>query len=96
MAAIALTTTFTPPASCFDNVYTSLGGGVYEKDVSIVSSECYPSGFRTLFSEAVPFSPGLCPSGYGYDSTTSYGDDATAALCCPMCVGFNVRDEQPD
>ena len=86
MAEIALTTVFTPPASCFDNTYTSLGGGVYEKDVSILSSECYPSGYRSIFSENIPFSPGVCPSGYSYDSVTSYGNDATAALCCPLYV----------
>lgn len=86
MADLALTTIFQPPASCFDNIYTSLGGGVYEKDVSIKSSECYPSGFRSIFSEAIPYSPGVCPSGYDYDAVTSYGDDATAALCCPLYV----------
>lgn len=74
----------------------SLGGGVYEKDVSILSFECYPPGSRTLFSEAVPFSPGVCPSGYGYDATRSYGDDATAALCCPMYVDSIAWDERPD
>lgn len=84
MAQVALTTVFQPPESCFNNVYTSLGGNVYEKDVSILSSECYPASFHSIFSEGIPYSPGVCPSGYGYDSTTAYGDDATAALCCPL------------
>ena len=83
MTAIALTTVFTPPLSCFNNVYTSVGASIYEKDVSITSSQCYPSGFDALFVGSVPYSPGVCPSGYTYGSTEPYHNDATAALCCP-------------
>lgn len=92
MAEIALTTTFVPPSSCFDNTYTALGAGWYEKDVSIASAECYPSGFQSIFSQEIPYSPGVCPSGYSYEDVTSYGKDATAALCCPLYVvaGFST------
>lgn len=83
MADLALTTVFTPPSSCFNNVYTSYGN-LYEKDVLIESDECYPTSFSAIFSEELPYSPGVCPSGYSYDFVTPYGDDATAALCCPL------------
>lgn len=83
MSTAALTTIFSPPSSCFNNFYTSDGASVYAKDVSITSSSCYPSGFDALFAASRPYSPGVCPSGYTWDSGTSYGSDATAALCCP-------------
>ena len=88
MTNVALTTIFTPPPSCFDNSYTlpAAGGSIYVKDISITSYECYPSGFQPLFAAGVPYSPGVCPSGYTYEQTSSYRDDATAVLCCPKYV----------
>lgn len=85
MASIALTTVLTPPASCFDNSYTLFGGSVYEKDISIAFTECYPSGYHSLFTEAIPYSPGVCPASYTIATQSAYTGNAgaTAAVCCP-------------
>lgn len=73
----ALTTTFSPPASC-SGVYTS--GGVAVIDVDLA---CLPQGFTSLSTNY--FSPGIaCPSGY----VTACNDNAgvssiTTVTCCP-------------
>ena len=82
MAQIALTTVYTPPVSCFDNSYTSYGSSVYVKDVRVQSSECYPDGFRSLWSLGSPFSPGVCPESYAVVASRSERD-VTTVLCCP-------------
>lgn len=82
MAQHALTTVFTPPASCADNKYTLYGPSVYEKDVSVLSLECYPEGFQSLWPGGTPFSPGVCPESYEIAFSRSE-KDATTALCCP-------------
>ena len=86
MAQIALTTVFTPPASCFDNSYTLYGSPVYVKDVQVQSLECYPEGFRALWSVAEPFSPGVCPEPYVAASSLEGEQDETRVLCCPGYV----------
>lgn len=80
---IALTTIFTPPASCFDNSYTLYGSSVYVKDVSVESQECYPDGFQTLWSVGEPFSAGVCPESYATALQGFVTGDGTWALCCP-------------
>jgi hypothetical protein len=93
MAQIALTTVFTPPASCFDNSYTLYGSPVYVKDVQVQSLECYPEGFTALWSVGEPFSPGVCPESYVGVSSTESGRDGTRVLCCPGYVdAFLVED----
>lgn len=87
MAQIALTTVFTPPASCFDNSYTLYGSPVYVKDVQVQSLECYPEGFRALWSVGEPFSPGVCPESYVGASSSGGERDETKVLCCPGYVG---------
>ena len=74
---------FTPPASCFDNSYTLYGSPVYVKDVQVQSLECYPEGFRALWSVGVPFSPGVCPEFYVGASSSDGEGDETRVLCCP-------------
>ncbi|KAG6368312.1 hypothetical protein INS49_002517 [Diaporthe citri] len=73
----ALTTTFTPPASC-SGVYSSGGVAVIDADLA-----CLPQGFTSLSTNY--FSPGIqCPAGY----VTACNDNAgvssiTTVTCCP-------------
>ncbi|KAI3394997.1 hypothetical protein diail_1886 [Diaporthe ilicicola] len=73
----ALTTTFTPPASC-SGVYSSAGVAVIDVDLA-----CLPQGFTSLSTNY--FSPGIaCPAGY----VTACNDNAgvssiTTVTCCP-------------
>lgn len=73
----ALTTTFTPPASC-SGVYISGGVAVIDADLA-----CLPQGFTSLSTNY--FSPGIqCPAGY----VTACNDNAgvssiTTVTCCP-------------
>lgn len=73
----ALTTTFTPPASC-SGIYTSGGVAVIDADLA-----CLPQGFTSLSTNY--FSPGIqCPAGY----VTACHDNAgvssiTTVTCCP-------------
>jgi hypothetical protein len=59
---------------------------VYVKDVQVQSLECYPEGFRALWSVGEPFSPGVCPESYAAASSTEDGRDGTKVLCCPGYV----------
>ncbi|KUI57406.1 hypothetical protein VP1G_04677 [Cytospora mali] len=73
----ALTTTFTPPASC-SGIYTSGEVVIIDEDLA-----CLPQGFTS--SSTNYFSPGLiCPAGY----VTACNDNAgvssvTTVTCCP-------------
>jgi hypothetical protein len=73
----ALTTTFTPPASC-SGIYSSGGVAVIDADLA-----CLPQGFTSLSTNY--FSPGIqCPAGY----VTACNDNAgvssiTTVTCCP-------------
>jgi hypothetical protein len=61
---IPLTTIFTPPASCSDNSYTLDEQDIYMKDINLESTECYPDGFKDLWSAGLPYSPSICPDNY--------------------------------
>ncbi|KAK3990461.1 hypothetical protein QBC44DRAFT_368991 [Cladorrhinum sp. PSN332] len=61
-----LTTTFTPPTTCFDGMPTEAAGTLRYADVVTgirpevtPAYECYPSQFQTVI-----YSPGICPSGF--------------------------------
>ncbi|KAK3674848.1 hypothetical protein LTR78_005192 [Recurvomyces mirabilis] len=90
-ANIALTTTFAPPASCFDNQYTSYGGSYWVKDTAVSSLQCYPTGFKSLWPNGIPFSPGICPQSYTTATQSPYSGQAgaTAGLCCPTGFAAN-------
>jgi hypothetical protein len=91
----ALTTTFTPPASCFgttaavgsdDIPFQMYTGGVAEADLvdsKYLHTECYPSGYPATGGDnfGAYFSPGVCPSGYTTAATMVDGVE-TRALCC--------------
>ncbi|OJJ43563.1 hypothetical protein ASPZODRAFT_136018 [Penicilliopsis zonata CBS 506.65] len=85
MAAIPLTTTFTPPTACLSDLWvvsTSVGGAWMNLGPGN-TTECLPSGW----SPTTYFSPGICPSGYVIaTSTTASVNDAveTIATCCPV------------
>jgi hypothetical protein len=84
---IPLTTIFTPPASCSDNSYTLDEQDIYMKDINLESTECYPDGFKDLWSAGLPYSPGICPDNY-YHATYKVAPWAGSGevmewLCCP-------------
>lgn len=79
---LALTTKYTPPATCSDIITQSgdlfwQGGVMQTGDV-----DCFPPGFSKIFLSA--YSPGICP--YGWTSVASLTQESTAvsdAMCCP-------------
>ncbi|KAK4619740.1 hypothetical protein CLAFUW4_11314 [Fulvia fulva] len=77
----AVTTIFTPPASCLDSTYTLRPQGIdYTSDrdtqtlIKAYSTECYPSQ-ATLSDGYVFASPGLCPSAWTIASGLRVSDD---------------------
>lgn len=78
----ALTTVFTPPASCSETAYKWYR-----------TSTCMPSPerWRLYWSAASFYSPGICPSGMVSAATPPafFGPpvelDETAIVCCPRC-----------
>jgi hypothetical protein len=84
----ALTTTFTPPASCLSDVYLSDQSNI----PAIIlgnpqgTASCLPSGIDPLRTSF--FSPGLyCPSGYtnACSTTVTIGSaKETQVTCCPL------------
>ncbi|KAK3990462.1 hypothetical protein QBC44DRAFT_368992 [Cladorrhinum sp. PSN332] len=86
---IPLTTTFTPPPTCFTGIPTEAGGMLRYNDVLTNYPEmppaldCYPPSFPSAI-----YSPGLCPSGFQGFSWYPYGTDTVTntkehgALCC--------------
>ncbi|KAK2802382.1 hypothetical protein FQN50_007379 [Emmonsiellopsis sp. PD_5] len=83
-AAGPLTTTFTPPSTCFASVRTeSLDSyPVLEQGCrgDIDGDECCPKSWRDYRY----FSPGVCPSGYQACTLTSARQRTeTTNLCCP-------------
>ncbi|QIX00698.1 hypothetical protein AMS68_006215 [Peltaster fructicola] len=83
----ALTTTFSPPSSCFAPTYTLRPAG-YDVEYAAHSEihrgldpACYPSN-NYLTANALWFSPGICPEGYStVQAAVSAG--GTLATCCP-------------
>lgn len=77
-AVNALTTTFTPPATCTGAYYSN---GIY---VLGESTDCRPSGFADTSTDY--FSPGLaCPSGYHTACHDNAGvSSITTVTCCPF------------
>lgn len=79
----ALTTTFTPPASCF-TATTELGYGaaasLVEGCKGLYGNECCPDGWK--FDNY--FSPGVCPQGYtALTLPTTKQRVETTNMCCP-------------
>lgn len=96
MAQLALTTTFTPPASCFDtstilDVWTTVcAAGLASCQYQVLgqapdgSKTCMPPGYTPGGNNY--YSPGICPSGYATacSSLNSVGSlTETVATCCP-------------
>jgi hypothetical protein len=96
MAQLALTTTFTPPASCFGtnaiiDVLTTVCAGTLASCQYLVLGQA-PDGSKTCMPPGYTaggdyfYSPGICPSGYttACYSLNSVGSvTQTAATCCP-------------
>ena len=74
-----MTTTFTPPASCFDGPWTTAAG---QTGLPVLfrenNNDCRPS------DEAgnVAYSPGMCPVGFSTAKATVSGSK-TIGVCCP-------------
>lgn len=75
---VPLTTLFTPPASCFTNLYNKgtwigLGSGLltYDYGSPMDRDECFPPQFANFYgvSSGLYYSPELCPSGYASPAT---------------------------
>ena len=96
----ALTTAFTPPASCFENLYYSGGGGTVTLGQFSEQPECYPTQYWEKFwgEDAGYYSPRVCPSRYtsacGRQTSNVLGKwytvgpeviaGETAVKCCPQ------------
>ncbi|KAK4106967.1 hypothetical protein N658DRAFT_491587 [Parathielavia hyrcaniae] len=99
----ALTTTFTPPASC------ALSTGIHIVGCgdacvwwaegplnSPAASACYPSSYDPSLGHY--YSPGVCPSGYTAACTsrrTSGDVTETIQTCCPTALGYAYHCDQP-
>ena len=91
----AVTTTFTPPASCLGTTaavdsngipFQMFTGGVAEGDIiasGYLHTECYPSAYPATagVNFGAYFSPGVCPFGYTTAATMMNGSE-TRAICC--------------
>lgn len=81
----ALTTVFTPPASCSDLPFTSTDSEFW-RDAALSRTECYPPLYLPPpnWNE---YSPGVCPARYTPNIVTyaTYTNDVTEtyAFCCP-------------
>jgi len=89
-ATPALTTIFTPPASCLDEIVTE--ANTYWQIAPLYLTQCYPYGYAT----SIFFSPGICPSGYVMGQLTASsivkGTSTaweTSASCCPRYDAFS-------
>jgi hypothetical protein len=85
-AVPALTTTFTPPASCLSTVY-SYGGSPDAHWDELGPADvlnCLPPAYQT--TPGFFYSPGVCPEGYSQacSSVVAIGSlTETRATCCP-------------
>jgi hypothetical protein len=91
-SSIALTTTFTPSASCFSEYYIISGDPAFLSFGPPSTSDCLPSGW-TVTSQY--FSPGICPSGYSIACSTTINIGSvteTRATCCPSQYSCQTED----
>ncbi|KAH8695597.1 hypothetical protein BGW36DRAFT_383001 [Talaromyces proteolyticus] len=86
----ALTTVFTPAASCLTDIYnlTTTSGGtpwIYlQLGPTPTANDCYPSDFTP--TPAAYYSPGICPSGYQMACSSIVNINTISeirAICCP-------------
>lgn len=101
-----LTTTFTPPSTCFSTTaFPATGGGedvtgaglayaeTYLQIVSNQATSCYPSNYGYFGVSTNYFSPGLvCPSGYSTGGLLTTSNGETLGYCCPS--GFRQPGDQ--
>lgn len=98
-SVVALTTTFTPPASCADDHLTMLTAKSYQIWINepaplpgSLLSDCYPSEWVGSYSSAVGssssmvpvMSPLVCPSGWKTQTANSWSSGYLA--CCASYV----------
>ena len=97
MSLGALTTTFTPPATCtqsFSNLYINhtrdLTGPAIAGPLS--ANDCFPDNFNLNAADRY-YSPGVCPAGYtsacSSSNTISGTRTETVVTCCPSWATNN-------
>lgn len=97
MSVGALTTVFTPPASCFAStniwqVWEPEETDWYELVGPPDASGCMPSGYEVATTAF--FSPGICPSGFtaASSNTATIADlTETTHVCCPTAYDFTTQ-----
>ncbi|KAK4124048.1 hypothetical protein N657DRAFT_573286, partial [Parathielavia appendiculata] len=99
----ALTTAFTPPASCASSTGIHIVGCGAEcvwwaegPLNSPAASACYPSSYNPSLGHY--YSPGVCLSGYTAACTprrTSGDVIETIQTCCPTALGYSYHCDQP-
>ncbi|OJJ50256.1 hypothetical protein ASPZODRAFT_128884 [Penicilliopsis zonata CBS 506.65] len=107
MTAPRLTTTFTPPTSCIQDIYRATRGcpGTGTNTCQYTwlqlgptrsTNVCLPSGWASG-STAGYFSPGICPSGYTTACSSVVTIDSlseTRATCCPSGYTCQIQTDQ--
>ncbi len=86
---IPLTTTFSPPTSCF-NYWTPVATYNSESPTirftqNATRDECVPSRWARCKDCGMTISPGICPSGWPA-AYTAILNDVTTHYCCPLYV----------
>lgn len=92
----ALTTIFTPPASCSDVITLIITSGSTAAwkgvDDGRGDASCGPPSYLSMgIPDWTYYSPGICP--HGWTSATRSGETSpstvgleTTAMCCPRCA----------
>lgn len=89
-----LTTTFTPPGSCFEYIFPFETSALLYANRSM--TECFPSGYNAGFLSSGYYSPGVCPSGYATGCASVNTEQAVEGLCCPRYVTPSGRCSSTD
>lgn len=84
-----LTTTYSAPAACFTEQYTTTRGVGTWLALGVESRwDCYPPGFSTVDTAwAAYYSPGVCPASYTPAATLPWrwlAPSESGYNCCPM------------
>lgn len=88
-----LTTTYIESASNCNSIFLANNNALIHGTVwPSQQASCLPSSYIGL--EGFYYSPGICPSGYSYACSSSFGDGAgnngIQATCCPRYEGTYI------
>ncbi|KAJ5749274.1 uncharacterized protein N7511_010970 [Penicillium nucicola] len=99
ITTLAMTTIFTPPASCSSSwTFEPSGANLIPKGLLLQNAaasdnadpNCFPSGYTHFGREmaSIAFSPGYCPEGYTTANMVIH-NPVTTAQCCPSTSNFD-------